>query len=86
MNTLSFTFDTILAMCLCIAIFIGVFCFGMAIGRQSIKTFLLFTKNMTSEEYSSYVTYFNKSTFRYFKLGIIHILGAIVLLILLYLL
>lgn len=79
----NFTLDTILMMCVCIALLIGVFCFGLSIGRQSIKSFIIFTKNMSDEDYKSYVQNFNKSTFRYFLLGITHVLGSILLLIIL---
>lgn len=79
----NFTLDTILMMCVCIAFLIGVFCFGLSIGRQSIKSFIIFTKNMSDEDYKSYVQDFNKSTFRYFLLGITHVLGSILLLIIL---
>lgn len=70
-------------MCVCIALLIGVFCFGLSIGRQSIKSFIIFTKNMSDKDYKSYVQDFNKSTFRYFLLGTTHVLGSILLLIIL---
>ena len=79
----NFTLDMILMMCVCIALLIGVFCFGLSIGRQSIKSFIIFTKNMSDEDYKSYVQNFNKSTFRYFLLGITHVLGSILLLLIL---
>lgn len=79
------TVDTIISMCAAIAIFIGVFCLGYSLGKSSIKTFLLFTKSMNDEDLASYTKEYNKSTYRMFSIGIIHTLGSIALMLIMYL-
>lgn len=79
------TVDAIISMCAAIAIFIGVFCLGYSLGKSSIKTFLLFTKSMNDEDRAAYTKDYNKSTYRMFSIGIIHILGSITLMLIMYL-
>lgn len=79
------TVDAIISMCAAIAIFIGVFCLGYSLGKSSIKTFLLFTKNLNDEDRAVYTKDYNKSTYRMFSIGIIHILGSITLMLIMYL-
>lgn len=79
------TVDAIISMCAAVAIFIGVFCLGYSLGKSSIKTFLFFTKNMNDEDRASYTRDYNKTTYRMFSIGIIHILGSIILMLIMYL-
>lgn len=79
------TVDAIISMCAAVAIFIGVFCLGYSLGKSSIKTFLLFTKNMNDEDCAAYTKDYNKTTYRMFSIGIIHILGSITLMLIMYL-
>lgn len=79
------TVDAIISMCAAVAIFIGVFCLGYSLGKSSIKIFLLFTKNMNDEDRASYTRDYNKTIYRMFSIGIIHILGSIVLMLIMYL-
>ena len=79
------TVDAIISMCAAVAIFIGVFCLGYSLGKSSIKTFLLFTKNMNDEDRAAYTKDYNKTTYRLFSIGIIHILGSITLMLIMYL-
>lgn len=79
------TVDAIISMCVAIAIFIGVFCLGYSFGKSSIRTFILFTKNMNDEDRAVYTRDYNKTTYRMFSIGIIHILGSITLMLIMYL-
>lgn len=79
------TVDAIISMCAAIAIFIGVFCLGYSLGKSSIKTFLLFTENMNDEDRAAYTKDYNKAIYRMFSIGIIHILGSITLMLIMYL-
>lgn len=79
------TVDAIISMCAAVAIFIGVFCLGYSLGKSSIKTFLLFTKNMNDGDRAAYTKDYNKTTYRMFSIGIIHILGSITLMLIMYL-
>lgn len=79
------TVDAIISMCAAVAILIGVFCLGYSLGKSSIKTFLLFTKNMNDEDRAAYTKDYNKTTYRMFSIGIIHILGSITLMLIMYL-